>query len=534
MTFVSYAQNFEDVILWRALGHISKGFYVDVGAHHPTTESVTKAFYEAGWSGINIEPARSWYQLLAAERARDINLCIAVGQAACEQAFFEIPNPGLSTLSPELAKRHALEQGYPTERTTTDVVSLTDILDEHAQQDIHFLKIDVEGAEKDVLAGMDFEKYRPWILVVEATEPNTQVDCSDQWQHLIPDSLYSHVYFDGLNRFYLSKEHPELAQAFNAPPNFWDGFIQHEFVRALDAAGHLRDRVAQLEQQLSHANHAPESEETQQAVLAMQQMAAEQAAKLEALQKQLNLANSVRKQQGRYIEVAEDQLKTTLTELNELKRQKAHRAANDNGQQARIDQLLHQQSKLERRLLMSQHAQQNLLLRAQGAERLIGEKQEKIDQLHTNSHVWYLRATELDHQTNAIVQSLSWRITAPVRAVGALSIRFSTASRQRLNAGLAQLIQRSQAPLSAAMRLVIKRPAIANIINAAIRRFPHLQMQLIEIALRNGVLAPVDTGTEGLAGNNVEDCYGIPGLSAQIRRNFEQLGAGTTAEGENS
>jgi len=56
MTFVSYAQNYEDVMLWRALKHIENGFYIDVGAAWPSEHSVTKLFYDEGWRGINIEP----------------------------------------------------------------------------------------------------------------------------------------------------------------------------------------------------------------------------------------------------------------------------------------------------------------------------------------------------------------------------------------------------------------------------------------------------------------------------------------------
>ena len=41
MTFISYAQNFEDVMLWRALKHVEKGFYVDVGAQDPVVDSVS-------------------------------------------------------------------------------------------------------------------------------------------------------------------------------------------------------------------------------------------------------------------------------------------------------------------------------------------------------------------------------------------------------------------------------------------------------------------------------------------------------------
>ena len=54
MTFVSYAQNFEDVMLHRALNHVVRGFYIDVGAADPEALSVTKAFYDNGWHGINV------------------------------------------------------------------------------------------------------------------------------------------------------------------------------------------------------------------------------------------------------------------------------------------------------------------------------------------------------------------------------------------------------------------------------------------------------------------------------------------------
>ncbi len=45
MTFISFAQNAEDVMLWRALGHVRAGFYIDVGAQDPELDSVTHAFY---------------------------------------------------------------------------------------------------------------------------------------------------------------------------------------------------------------------------------------------------------------------------------------------------------------------------------------------------------------------------------------------------------------------------------------------------------------------------------------------------------
>ena len=43
---ISYAQNFEDVILWRALKHVEAGRYIDIGANDPEKDSVTKVFYD--------------------------------------------------------------------------------------------------------------------------------------------------------------------------------------------------------------------------------------------------------------------------------------------------------------------------------------------------------------------------------------------------------------------------------------------------------------------------------------------------------
>jgi hypothetical protein len=80
MVVISYAQNFEDVILSRALSGVRKGFYVDVGAWDPCEHSVTYAFYQKGWRGINIEPNREYFGRLVTARPRDVNLGIAVGE----------------------------------------------------------------------------------------------------------------------------------------------------------------------------------------------------------------------------------------------------------------------------------------------------------------------------------------------------------------------------------------------------------------------------------------------------------------------
>jgi len=222
MSFVSYAQNFEDVMLWRALKHVEEGFYVDVGAQHPVIDSVSKAFYERGWRGIHIEPVPQYAELLRKDRTDETVLQVALGDAEGTHELNVIADTGLSTFVGAYAERHQVEKGYAHQRIQVPVLTLKSALQSLAGKDVHWLKIDVEGFEEKVLRGWDSQSVRPWIIVVEATIPNSpEIDYAN-WEPILTGAEYQFVYFDGLNRFYVAKEHAELAEAFSCPPNFFD------------------------------------------------------------------------------------------------------------------------------------------------------------------------------------------------------------------------------------------------------------------------------------------------------------------------
>lgn len=227
MSFVSYSQNFEDVMLWRALKHISNGFYIDVGANDPITDSITKAFYDRGWNGINIEPLQSHYQELLQARPRDINLNYAAGTGGGLIELWECDIRGWATSSPEVIEQHEKE-GYKGSYHKVPIKSLTNICAQHVNSDIHFLKIDVEGFEKSVLESMDFSLYRPWILLIEATKPNSREENYSTWESLVLNSGYVFSYSDGINRYYVADERQELLPAFKYPPNVFDTFISSD------------------------------------------------------------------------------------------------------------------------------------------------------------------------------------------------------------------------------------------------------------------------------------------------------------------
>lgn len=227
MTFISYSQNLEDVILERIFKDIEKGFYIDVGANDPVAESVTKAFYDRGWRGINIEPVHRFYQRLCKERAEDINLPVAAGAEDGFFLYYEIPGTGLSTLDRGVAEQHE-KNGWTVVKRNVSVIPLSTICRQFAKESIHFLKVDVEGAEQQVLQGMDFRQYRPWVVIVEATLPLSQEQNYEHWEDILLSSGYQYVYFDGLNRFYIADEKvAELKTYFSAPPNCFDEYQRY-------------------------------------------------------------------------------------------------------------------------------------------------------------------------------------------------------------------------------------------------------------------------------------------------------------------
>ena len=125
----------------------------------------------------------------------------------------EIADTGLSTTKLDIAARHALA-GYAVVQREVPVHTLDTIWRRHVEGDIHFLKIDVEGGEADVLAGIDLSTLRPWVIVVEATAPLSCAPSHEAWEAMLLAAKYRHAHDDGLNRYYVAEEHATLTAAF--------------------------------------------------------------------------------------------------------------------------------------------------------------------------------------------------------------------------------------------------------------------------------------------------------------------------------
>jgi FkbM family methyltransferase len=254
----SYTQNAEDVRLLRVFRDVSDGFYVDIGAGNPSSGSVTRLFYERGWTGINVEPGPE-YAALTRERPRDLNVEAAVGEADEIVSFFvTYPDTSLSTLDLTVHKDvpHAIERH---EEVSVRQFRLESILRRYAAgKTIHFLKIDVEGAERQVVMSCDWREFRPIVVVVESVESWSTSPTHDRWERILLDADYEFAAFDGVNRFYVDSAHRELVPALSYPISALDRYVpagtsvsREQFETLSSENERLRHETARLRDELS-------------------------------------------------------------------------------------------------------------------------------------------------------------------------------------------------------------------------------------------------------------------------------------------
>jgi FkbM family methyltransferase len=244
--FVSYAQNGEDVVLWRALHPVTPGRYVEVGANDPKTHSISKAFYDRGWSGIDIEPVPSLAAAFREARPRDVVVEAAItSDDADEVVLHVIEDTGLSTLRDDIGAEHA-GSGWPVTDVKVPARRLDDVLAEHVVEgeEIHFLVVDTEGGERRVLESIDLSRWRPWVLVIEATAPMSDMRTHEEWENLVLAGGYQFCLFDGLSRWYVADEHSELIPRLDHPACVLDRWVSRRVHEAEEPVEELRAELA--------------------------------------------------------------------------------------------------------------------------------------------------------------------------------------------------------------------------------------------------------------------------------------------------
>jgi FkbM family methyltransferase len=178
-------------------------------------------FYLRGWSGIVVEPQADLAALYAHVRPRDVALASLVGSREGEVEFFHVEKlHGFSTTMADAAEA-ARELGARVVSRRMPMTTLAAIARDHGLPRVDFLKIDVEGAEGDVLAGNDWSRLRPRVILLEAVAPGSMAEAHAAWEPLLLAQDYEFVLFEGLNRFYVDRRDAELLARFPREKADW-------------------------------------------------------------------------------------------------------------------------------------------------------------------------------------------------------------------------------------------------------------------------------------------------------------------------
>lgn len=168
---ISYAQCGEDLIVSSVLDSlgVARPTYLDLGAHHPTYLSNTFFFYLWGGRGVCVEPDPLLFRGLHKKRGRDTCLNVGVGARTLPDAeFFLMSASTLNTFSQEEAQRLEADTPHRIVRAVwVPIVSVNQIIEEHFPACPHFVSLDIEGMDMEILRAFDFGRWRPPVFCVE-------------------------------------------------------------------------------------------------------------------------------------------------------------------------------------------------------------------------------------------------------------------------------------------------------------------------------------------------------------------------------
>jgi FkbM family methyltransferase len=248
---LSYAQNLEDYHLSRAFAGQPTGTYIDIGGGHPVAGSVSFWFYERGWQGVVVEPQATLATLHRRVRPRDHVAESLIGRESGSAKLFVVDRLHALTTTIEAYADNARDFGAGVRSVTMPVMTLAELCAAHGVATIDFLKIDVEGAEAEVIAGGDWKRYRPKVVVVEAIKPLSGEPAWEAWEGMLLAQGYRFVLFDTLNRFYVAEEHPDILARLPSERAPWDAARHmYEIGRAGEHPSHPDNPLAR---ELVHA-----------------------------------------------------------------------------------------------------------------------------------------------------------------------------------------------------------------------------------------------------------------------------------------
>ena len=205
----SYAQEGEDIVVNRLLEGQKKGFYVDIGAHHPCRFSNTYFFYKKGWSGICIDPLPNTKKLFKKIRPKDQVLEIGISEVAGKIKYYMFNEPDLNTFNSEVANsRNGVNNFKLIQTIEISTLPLADVLKVYTipKSGIDLLSVDVEGFDLEVLKSNDWSVFKPKVIIAEALGAKMENIENDLIYKFLVDKGYSVYAKTGYSMIFLKSD----------------------------------------------------------------------------------------------------------------------------------------------------------------------------------------------------------------------------------------------------------------------------------------------------------------------------------------
>jgi FkbM family methyltransferase len=165
----------EDLLIWCYFNQSRRGYFVEIGGYDGVTYSNTYALEMLGWEGVVVEADPELYSKCVHVRTRSKCIHAAVGKndAQGTVSFSSVvDHAGVTPLSfvmaDEAHRSRCKKEGGRIILYDVPYLSVNRILADCLLPQIDVLSVDIEGMELEVLAAIDYDRFTPRLMVVEA------------------------------------------------------------------------------------------------------------------------------------------------------------------------------------------------------------------------------------------------------------------------------------------------------------------------------------------------------------------------------
>ena len=213
--YESYSQAGEDKIIEFILSYLGEKniglSYLDIGCNDYKSLSNSYALYKKGVRGVLIDANPIYIDEIKMYRPEDIVLNCGIGAKNSEKMKFYILNtPGLDSFDLESIKEAQRQTPWIkiVDEIEVPVYTLDEIYEKYFASVPTIVSLDVEGLEMDILKSTNFEKYRPYIFIIETIEYREKISVTNKRNDIINlmfENDYIEYAFTGVNSIFIDK-----------------------------------------------------------------------------------------------------------------------------------------------------------------------------------------------------------------------------------------------------------------------------------------------------------------------------------------